>query len=50
MGRSSSRRHSSSLKANHKRAGKDDIDVIAVAAVVFGVLLVATLLVVVLQG
>jgi hypothetical protein len=49
MGRSSSRRHSSSLKANHKRRGKDDIDVIAIAAAIFGVLMVATLLLVILQ-
>jgi hypothetical protein len=50
MGRSSSRRHSSSLKGDHKRAGKDDIDVIAIAAVIFGVVIVAALLVVILQG
>jgi hypothetical protein len=49
MGRSSSRRHSSSLKGDHKRTGKDDIDVIAVATVVFVVLMVGALLVVVLQ-
>jgi hypothetical protein len=49
MGRSSSRRHSSSDKGDHKRAGKDDIDVMAIAAVIFGALMVAALLVVVLQ-
>ena len=48
MGRSS-RRHSSSHQGGHKRSGKDDIDVIAIAAVIFGVIMVAALLVVVLQ-
>jgi hypothetical protein len=51
MGRRAARRqHASSRQGDHKRAGKDDMDVIAIAAVVIGVLLVAALLVVLLQG
>lgn len=49
MGGSSDRRHSSMRQGGHKRKGKDDIDVIAIAAVIFGALMVIGILIVALQ-